>query len=189
MVSWVYLLRHGETEWSLSGQHTGTTDIPLTPRGEEEARSLKQRLGGVAFQRVLTSPRIRARRTCELAGLGAAAVVDENLREWTYGEYEGLLYEEIQRRHPGWNIFQHGCPGGETPEQVAARADQLLAVVRKTEGNVALFSHGHFTRALAVRWTGLPMEFGHVLGSVTGSISVLGFNGNGSKPILLRWNC
>lgn len=183
----IYLIRHGETEWSLSGRHTGVSDIPLTSHGEEEARRLPQRLKGIIFERVLTSPRIRARRTCELAGLGAQAQVLEDLHEWNYGAYEGLLPKEIAERHPGWNVFVNGCPDGETPEQAAARADAVLNAVSSTNGNVALFSHGHFTRTLAIRWAGIPMELGSALASNTGSVSMLSTNGNGRRVIQL-WN-
>src|SRR4051812_34861054 len=130
MVSQIYLLRHGETEWSLSGRHTGVTDVPLTAHGEEEARKLKSRLSGIKVERVFTSPRLRARHTCELAGLGSLAEVNEDLREWDYGQYEGLLPNEIAARHPGWNVFDHGCPGGESPQQIASRADRVLAALR-----------------------------------------------------------
>ena len=164
MVSRIYLLRHGETEWTISGRHTGITDVPLTAHGEEEACALGKRLHDVSFQRVLSSPRLRARRTCELAGMGAPEV-DDNLREWDYGQYEGLLTREILARHPGWKIFEDGCPGGESPAQVSARADRLLASVRQMEGNVAhLFSHGHFTaragRALGQSSRGQRANFG-----------------------------
>jgi len=184
----IYLLRHGQTEWTISGRHTGITEVPLTPHGEEEARAMGQRLRGVIFQRVLTSPRLRARRTCELAGWGAAAEVVEDLHEWNYGAYEGLLPSEILARQPGWNVFDDGCPGGETPADTQIRADRLLATLRKAEGNIALFSHGHFTRVLAARWVGLPVAQGQILASTTGSVSILGFNGTGDKPVIHLWN-
>jgi probable phosphoglycerate mutase len=187
MASHVYLLRHGETEWTISGRHTGVTEVPLTPRGEDEARAIGERLRDISFQHVLSSPRLRARRTCELAGLGAAEIHDD-LREWNYGSYEGLLTREILARQPGWKIFEDGCPGGESPEQVAARADRLLAAVRNLDGNIALFSHGHFTRVLAARWVGLPVANGQVLASSTGSISVLSFSSNGPRPVIQLWN-
>ncbi len=186
MISEINLLLHGETEWTISGRHTGITEVTLTPRGEEEARESGRRLARVSFNRVFTSPRVRARHTCELAGL--TAPIDDELREWNYGQYEGLLPREIQALHPGWNVFEHGCPGGETPEQVSTRADRLLARIRNIEGRVALVSHGHFTRALAVRWVGLPIQHGHVLASSTASVSILGFNGNSGKPHIDLWN-
>ncbi len=187
MVSHIYLLRHGETEWTISGRHTGITEVPLTARGEEEARTLGKRLHGVSFERVLSSPRLRARRTCELAGVGAPNV-DDNLREWDYGEYEGLLTHEILARRPDWKIFEDGCPGGESPEQVSARADRLLASVRQMNGNVALFSHGHFTRVLAARWVNLPVINAQILASSTGSVSILGDSSNGPRPVIMLWN-
>ena len=152
----VYLIRHGETEWSISGQHTGRTDIPLTARGEQEARGLARRLHTIQFAHVLTSPRRRARETCELAGLGPAAVIDEDLAEWDYGEYEAQRTVDIYKKRPDWNIFRDGCPNGEMPEQVSARADRLIARLRALDGNVALFSHGQFGCVLAARWIGLP---------------------------------
>jgi probable phosphoglycerate mutase len=154
----LYLMRHGETEWSLSGQHTGITDIPLTGNGEDEARRLGQRLSGIHFSAALSSPRQRAQRTCELAGLGALAQVEPDLAEWDYGDYEGIRTPEILRKRPGWNIFADGCPNGELPDQVAARADRLIQKLEVLEGNVALISHGHFSRVLAARWIGSPVN-------------------------------
>ena len=148
--SQIYLIRHGETEWSLSGQHTGRTDIPLTAHGEDEARELAPSLRGIAFSRVLTSPRQRARQTAELTGLGAAAEIEPDLAEWDYGDYEGIRSVDIRKQRPDWNVFQDGCPNGETPDQVAARADRLIRHLCTFEGNVALFSHGQFGCSLAV---------------------------------------
>jgi broad specificity phosphatase PhoE len=168
------LVRHGATEWSLSGRHTGRTDIPLTARGEDGARALGPHLEGVAFARVLTSPRVRAQRTCALTGLGQAATIEPDLAEWDYGDYEGLRSSEIQLARPGWNIFVDGCPGGETPADVAGRADRLLDRLRASGGDVALFSHGHFGRVLAARWIGLPVIEGQHFALSVASISVLG---------------
>jgi broad specificity phosphatase PhoE len=150
----LYLIRHGETEWSLSGQHTGSTDIPLTAHGEEEARRLVPRLSGTHFSVALCSPRQRAQRICELTGLGAVAQVEPDLAEWDYGDYEGLRTPEIAKERPGWNIFADG--NGELPNQVSVRADRLIGRLEALDGNVALFSHGHFSRVLAARWIGLP---------------------------------
>jgi broad specificity phosphatase PhoE len=189
MVSSVYLVRHGDTDWSKSGRHTGRTEIPLSAQGELNARRLAARLAPVAFGSVLTSPRQRARRTCELAGLGADAVSDPDLAEWDYGDYEGLTSAEILAARPGWELFRDGCPGGETPSQVAARADRLIARVRSLQGNVALFSHGHFGRALAARWVGLPVGAGERLLLDTASIGVLSYeHGNPAAPVIARWN-
>src|SRR5262245_7572011 len=151
----IYLARHGETAWSLSGQHTGLTDLPLTERGEQNARSLGQRLVGLDFGQVFTSPLRRAARTCELAGFGAVAEVEHDLLEWDYGEYEGRRTAEIHAERPDWQLFRDGCPGGESPEQVGARADRVLSRLRSTHGNLLLFSSGHFLRVFAARWLGL----------------------------------
>ena len=152
----LYVVRHGETEWSRSGQHTGRTDLPLTAAGEAEARTLAPRLSGLIFDRVYSSPRLRARQTCELAGLGGQIETEPDLAEWDYGDYEGLRAEEIRAQRPDWNIYRDGCPNGESPEQIAARADGLIARLRTWQGTTALFSHGHFSRVLAVRWVNLP---------------------------------
>ena len=169
----LYLIRHGETEWSLSGQHTGSTDIPLTSHGEEEARQLAPRLIGIRFSAALCSPRRRAQVTCELAGLGALARVEPDLAEWDYGDYEGLRIPEIIKERAGWNIFADGCPNGELPNQVAARADRLIEHLETLDGKVALFSHGHFSRVLAARWIGLPTSAGQRLMLDTGTLSIL----------------
>ena len=172
----LYLIRHGETEWSLSGQHTGRTDIPLTARGEDEARELGQCLRAIPFARVLTSPRQRARRTCELAGLGPAAEIEPDLAEWDYGDYEGQRSVDIRKGRPDWNLFRDGCPNGEMPAQVSDRADRLIARLRALDGNVALFSHGQFGCVLAARWIGLPVvEAQHFLLG-TASLSILGYD-------------
>lgn len=188
MVTEIYLLRHGETEWTISGRHTGITEVPLTAHGEEEARSSGENFQSIGFTKVFTSPRIRAQRTCELAGLGHLAQVCDDLHEWLYGDYEGLLPKEIQQRHPGWDVFQHGCPHGETPEQVSTRADRVLDMISRIDGKVAIVSHGHFSRALAMRWIKLPIAHGAVLESSTASISILGFSKNSGKPLIKLWN-
>jgi probable phosphoglycerate mutase len=172
----VCLIRHGETAWSLTGQHTGLTDLGLTAHGEEEARGLAARLQTLAFTQVLVSPRLRARQTCELAGLGAASKVEPDLAEWDYGRYEGLRSDDIRRERPGWNIWRDGCPGGESPADVGARADRLIARLWVKQGTVMLFSHGQFGAALAVRWIGLALVEGQHFALHTASVSLLGIN-------------
>jgi probable phosphoglycerate mutase len=184
----IYLARHGETEWSLSGQHTGRTDIPLTERGERNARSLGQRLHGGHFARVLTSPLQRARRTCELAGFGAQAEIDSDLVEWDYGDYEGQLTAEIRKERPDWYLFRDGCPGGEMPDAIGARADRLIARLRGFGGDVLLFSHGHFLRVLGARWLGQPAAAARYLLLTTASLSILGYEHNLDEPVLRLWN-
>jgi broad specificity phosphatase PhoE len=169
----VFAIRHGETAWSLSGQHTGMTDIPLTDNGRRLAERMRPVLAEETFTLVLTSPLRRARETCELVGLGEAAVIDPDLVEWNYGEYEGLTGAQIRERSPGWLIFRDGCPGGETPEQVAARADRVIARIRAVAGDVALFAHGHLLRVLVARWLGLPVAAGQHFLLNTGTLSVL----------------
>jgi len=181
-----FLIRHGETEWSVSGQHTGTTDIPLTENGRNVARQLEPLLKKAAFSLVLTSPLHRARETCELAGLGAQAEVEANLMEWNYGEYEGLAPKQIQMKAPGWMLFRDGCPGGESPSQVGTRVDQLVARIRSIEGDVALFAHGHLFRVFAARWLGLPPAAGSHFLLDTATVSVLShYRG---IPAVKRWN-
>ena len=182
----VYLLRHGETEWSLNGQHTGVTDIPLTENGRMAARLLKPILAKVTFTLVLTSPLQRARETCELAGLGQFANVEPDLIEWNYGEYEGLKTEQIRLTRPGWSVFRDGCPGGESPEQVGARADRVITKVRTAAGNVALFGHGHFTRVLAARWINLSANYGENFLLDTATLNVLGYYRE--SPAFMIWN-
>jgi probable phosphoglycerate mutase len=184
----VYLARHGETAWSLSGQHTGLTDLPLTGRGEENARALGGRLSKLKFAEVFTSPLQRARRTCELAGFGDAAHVDRNLVEWDYGQYEGLTTAQIHARRPDWQLFRDGCPGGESPEQVAARADAMLDRVRPVNADVLLFSSGHFLRVLAARWLALGALDGRYLMLSTASLSALGYENNLSASVINLWN-
>jgi broad specificity phosphatase PhoE len=170
----VFAIRHGETAWSLSGQHTGTTDIPLTDNGRRLADRMRPVLAKEAFALVLVSPMQRARETCQLAGCGGSAVVDDDLKEWNYGQYEGQTTEQIDSVVPGWLIFRDGCPGGETPEQVGERVDRVIARTRKVEGNVALFAHGHLLRVLASRWIGLSPSAGQHFLLDTGTLSVLG---------------
>lgn len=184
----VYLARHGETEWSVSGQHTGVTDLPLTDRGERNARRLGERLRGMTFAHVLTSPLQRARRTCELAGFGAVATVDPDLVEWNYGAYEGRKTEDILKERPGWQLFRDGCPGGESVAAVGARADRVIARLRPLRGDVLLFSSGHFLRVLAARWLGLAPSEGRLLLLSTATLSILGYEHDRSEPVLRLWN-
>jgi broad specificity phosphatase PhoE len=156
----LYLMRHGETEWSRSGQHTGGSDIPLTPHGEEMSRNLRPMLAGLSFTQVLVSPRLRARQTCDGAGLSGSAHTEPDLAEWDYGDYESLRTVDIRKRRTGWDIWQDGCPGGESPREISQRADRLIDRLRKQEGRIALFSHGHFGRVLAARWIALPVAQG-----------------------------
>jgi broad specificity phosphatase PhoE len=185
----ICLVRHGETAWSLSGQHTGLTDLGLTAQGEGEARALAPRLRSLAFTQVLVSPRLRARRTCELAGFGAASCIEADLSEWDYGRYEGLRSEDIRRENPGWNIWRDGCPGGESPADVSARADKLIARLGAVQGTVALFSHGQFGAALAVRWIGLALVEGQHFALHTASVSLLGIDPHDpDRRIIELWN-
>ena len=171
----VFAIRHGETAWSLSGQHTGTTDIPLTDNGRRLAERLQSVPAREVFALVLCSPMQRARETCELAGLGNKAVIDPDLAEWNYGEYEGLTSAQIHETRPGWLVFRNGCPGGETPEQVGVRTDRVIARARAAEGNVALFAHGHVLRVLAARWIGLPAGSGQHFLLDPGTLCVLSY--------------
>jgi len=184
----IYLVRHGETEWSIAHRHTGFTDLPLTPRGEDNARDLSSRLGGIKFDLVLTSPRQRARRTCELAGFGKVAVVDFDLAEWNYGEYEGRTSSEIRKEHRGWNLFRDGCPGGENAQQVGARADRAIGRIRKGQGNALVFSHRHFLSVFAVRWVGLPASDGGIFFLSEASVSVLGYDHSREERVVQLWN-
>ncbi len=185
----LYLIRHGETEWTLSGRHTGLTDIPLTGHGEAEARELKALLEHVTFSAVLTSPRKRARRTCELVGLGPIAEIEPDLEEWHYGDYEGKLSVDIRKSRPDWNLFCDGCPNGETPAQVSARADRLVARLCTLDGNVALFSHGHFGCVLAARWIGLPVADGQHLWLSPASLSILSYRPTSPDGrVIALWN-
>jgi broad specificity phosphatase PhoE len=182
----IYLLRHGETEWSLNGRHTGVTDIPLTENGRKLARQLQPILVREKFVMVLTSPLQRARETCELAGLGRLATIDRDLMEWNYGEYEGLTTDEIRQTKPDWSVFRDGCPGGESPLDVGARADRVLAKIHATEGNVALFAHGHILRVLAARWINLPAGYGEHFLLDTATLNMLGYYRE--SPAFKIWN-
>ena len=185
----LHLIRHGETAWSLTGQHTGRTDILLTEQGEQDARELAERLRAVRFSRVFTSPRQRARRTCELVGLDAVAEIEPDLAEWDYGDYEGQRPVDIRKGRPDWNLFRDGCPRGESPAQFSERADRVIARLRALDGNIAIFSHGHFGRVLAARWIGLPVgQAQHFLLS-TASLSILGYGHNlREEPAIVLWN-
>jgi len=184
----VFLARHGETAWSLSGQHTGLTDLPLTARGEANARTLAAPLAGVKFALVLTSPLIRAARTCELAGFGGVAIDDRDLVEWNYGDYEGKRTVDILSANPGWKLFNDGCPGGESPVRVAARADRVIARARAAGGNVLLFSSGHILRMIGARWLGLPPSGGAYFLLGTASVSVLSYEHDMNEPVHRSWN-
>ncbi len=184
----IYLARHGETAWSLSGQHTGLTDLPLTEHGERNARQLGNRLSGLAFAKVFTSPLQRAVRTAELAGFTAVAEVDRDLLEWNYGDYEGRRTTEIHVERPDWQLFRDGCPGGESPSQVGARADRVVRRIRALEGDVLVFSSGHFLRVLAARWLGLEPAAGRFLLLSTASVSALSYEHNLSEPVIRLWN-
>ena len=184
----ICLVRHGETAWSRSGQHTGLTDLPLTDCGEQNARLLRERLAGISFAAVFKSPLQRASRTCELAGFGAVAKEDRNLLEWNYGNYEGLRSPEIHAQNPDWQLFRDGCPGGESPAQVAARADTVIKNVRSIDGDVLLFSSGHFLRTLAARWLGLEPVAGKYFALDPASMSLLGFEHVVSQPVIQYWN-
>jgi broad specificity phosphatase PhoE len=186
----IYLARHGQTEWSVTGQHTGLSDIPLTAQGEENARRLGERLAKIkeAIQLVLTSPLQRARRTAELAGFGSRAEVEPNLLEWNYGKYDGRTTAEIRRERPDWQLFRDGVPDGESLVQVAARADRVIARLRAAGGNAILFSSGHILRVLAARWCGCDASAGQRLNLGTASLSALGYEHNLQEPVIQLWN-
>lgn len=185
----LYFIRHGETAWSLSGQHTGRTDLPLTANGEVQARALAPWLAATQFAHVLTSPRQRAARTCELAGLGTNAEIDPDLAEWDYGDYDGLRTDEIHKTRPGWNVYRDGCPGGESPRQISDRADRLVARLRLLVGNIALFSHGQFGTVLAARWIGLPVIKGQHFAVYPASLGILSYSPNHpDRPMIELWN-
>ena len=187
-LSVTYLARHGETAWTLSGQHTGLTDLPLTEHGEENARHLGERLKGLTFAKVFASPLQRARRTCELAGFGAVAEIDPDLVEWNYGEYEGLTSAQVHAKNPTWKLFRDGCPGGETVAQIGARADRVVGRLRGIPGNVLLFSSGHFLRVLAARWLGLQPSGGQYFLLSTAALSQLGYEHDLTEPVIRLWN-
>jgi broad specificity phosphatase PhoE len=182
----IYLARHGETEWSLSGQHTGRTDLPLTPNGERAAAAVGRRLAGLSFPLILTSPRRRAMHTAELAGF--RAVVEPNLEEWNYGDYEGLTTKQIRERNPSWDLFRDGCPSGEMPAQIGARVDNLIARVRASGGDALLFAHGHVLRVFGARWLGLPVDEARCFLLTTASVSVLSYEHNINEPAIRLWN-
>lgn len=184
----IYLARHGETEWSITGQHTGLTDLPLTAQGEHNARRLGERLKGLRVGTVLTSPLQRARRTCELAGFGPRAEVDPELVEWNYGDYEGRRTVDIRQERPGWSLFRDGCPGGESVQDLGARADRVIARVRTANGGVLIVGHRHFLSVLGARWVGLPTVEGRVLLLTTASLSILGYDHTPEEPVLRLWN-
>ena len=182
----VYLIRHGETEWSLSGRHTGITDIPLTENGRRAAKRLETALTKETFTAVLTSPLERARKTSELAGFGGRAEIEFDLMEWNYGEYEGLTSKQISEKVPGWILFRDGCPGGESPGQIGARVDRVIARVRAVDGRVALFAHGHIFRVFAARWLGLPVLAGCHFLLDTATLNILGYDRE--IPAVTTWN-
>ena len=185
----VYLARHGETAWSLTGQHTGLTDLPLTERGERNARHLGSRLAGLTFAAVFSSPLQRAFRTCELSGFGGAAVIDPDLVKWDYGAYEGRTSADILEERPDWQLFRDGCPDGETPRHAAARADRVIARIRAVGGDVLVFSSGHFIRVLAARWVGGErLAAGRKFMLTTASLSAVGYEHNLTRPVIRLWN-
>jgi broad specificity phosphatase PhoE len=188
MLASVTLVRHGETEWSASGRHTGRTDIPLTEVGERKARGLSERFKGMTFDRAFTSPLQRAARTCALAGFGDRAVDDPDLLEWNYGDYEGRTSKEILSERPGWLLFRDGCPNGEQPADVGQRADRLIARLRATDDRAILFSSGHILRVLAARWLGLPPSGGRLFMLGTASVSILGYEHDKGEPAVSLWN-
>jgi len=185
----IYIARHGETAWTLTGQHTGLTDLPLTPRGERNAQALAGRLKGLDFEKVFTSPLQRAKKTCALAGFGAVAEIDSDLVEWNYGDYEGLRSSEIRAKRPDWQLFRDGCPGGESPARVMARADNVAGRVRDVKGNVLLFTSGHFIRMLAARWVAIEPSV-HSMSFLlsTASLSAVGYDQDRSHPVIRLWN-
>ena len=185
----IFLIRHGETEWSLAGQHTSFTDVPLTAHGQTQARALAPRLKGIAFAEVFTSPRERARETCELAGCVATMRIDARVQEWNYGDYEGLKLAQILERRPEWDLFRDGCPGGETAAEVTLRVDQVVNRLRTMNGAIALFSHGHLLRCFAARWLNLPLTHARSLLLAPGSLSLLTFeHDNPASPAIALWN-
>ena len=184
----IYLARHGETAWTLSGQHTGRTDLPLTESGERNGRALGTRLRGLAFAKVFTSPLQRASKTCELTGFGGSAEIDPDLMEWDYGRYEGRRTTEIHVERPDWQLFRDGCPGGESPPEIGARADRVVSRVRAVRGDVLLFSSAHFLRVFAARWLGLEPAGGRYLLLSTAALCVLGYEHDLTEPAIRLWN-
>jgi probable phosphoglycerate mutase len=183
---YLVLLRHGETEWTISGRHTGRSDIPLTDAGREEARAAGERIAGMRFDRVITSPMERAVETCRLAGFGDGATTDDALLEWDYGDYEGVTTAEIQETVPDWSLFVQGCPGGESAADVGARVDPLVDAARSGKGNWLFAAHGHVLRVVGARWVGLPPEDGVLLNLGTAAVCVLGFEHD--RPVITHWN-
>ena len=184
----IYLVRHGETAWTVSGQHTGLTDIALTERGEQDARKLGEHLRGTTVTRVFTSPLQRARRTCELTGFFQVAQIDADLVEWDYGDYEGLTSAQIRQKNPDWRIFRDGGPNGESVAAVSARADRVIGRLKALDGDALIFSSGHFTRVLAARWLGLDASFGRFLLLSTTTLSILGYDHDRTEPVIRLWN-
>ena len=183
----VYLARHGETEWSKSGQHTGRTDIPLTANGEIDAKKIGSRLAGIPFSHVFSSPLQRAHRTAELAEY--TPEIEPDLLEWNYGDYEGLKTAQIRKNRPGWDLFQDGCPGGESVHEVCERVDRLVERLKGLSGNVVLFAHGHILRVVAARWVRQPVAFGRALLLSTATVSILGFDHQTmDEPAIRLWN-
>jgi len=183
----IYLARHGETAWTITGRHTGRTDIPLTERGERNARRLGERLHGMTFAKVITSPLQRASRTCELAGF-TGAEIDPDLVEWNYGQYEGRRTTDIHKERPDWQLFRDGCPGGESPAEIGARADRVVNRVRAVKGDVLVFSSAHILRLLTARWLGLEPAGARFFLLSTASLSVLGYEHNPAEPAIRLWN-
>ncbi len=184
----ITLVRHGETEWSLSGRHTGRSDIPLTENGEAAAGRLGPRLAGLTVAEVWSSPSQRARNTCRLSGFGERMVIKDDLAEWGYGAYEGVMTKEILAQRPGWQLFRDGCPDGETAADVGTRADRIIAAIRAANAPILIFSSSHFLRVLAARWLGLPPEGGAHFMLDTTSVSVLGYEHDLGEPVIRRWN-
>jgi probable phosphoglycerate mutase len=184
----IYLVRHGQTEWSLSGKHTGRTDIPLTAAGETAARALAGRLHDLSFSAVWSSPSQRASETCALAGFGSDRIIKDDLAEWDYGAYEGITTKAILAERPGWQLFRDGCPDGESAGNVGARADRIINAIREANDRILIFSSSHFLRVLAARWLGLPPEGGSLFVLDTASVSVLGYEHDMTEPVIRRWN-
>jgi probable phosphoglycerate mutase len=184
----IWLARHGQTEWSLAGKHTGRSDIPLTPEGEQEARKLGARLQKASYALVLMSPLQRARNTCELAGFGSKAEQAPDLMEWDYGAYDGLKSSEIRAKRPDWHLFRDGCPGGEQLKDVVARADRIIVRLKSSPGDALVFSHGHLLRVLAMRWAGIPADLGGHFTLAPASLSMLGSDAASGDPVIERWN-
>ncbi len=184
----IYIVRHGQTLWSLQGRHTGTTDIPLTKKGEEQAGYLKKYLSRKKFVSVLSSPLQRSLRTCEIAGYKNICEVRNELKEWNYGNYEGIKTSEIKDKMPSWNLFEHGCPNGETIQDVEKRADVIISEIRNRNGDILIFSHGHFLRIFALRWIGIDTKFAKNILLGTAAMSVLGYDHNLNEPAMLLWN-